>query len=113
MGCAMTTRLISHYEQSFGVSEDDEARRLRGCYGWFRACQLAEVFEATVAPCYRAFWFRVGCLLAETDDMPIPPKEREDSVKAIKGPITLTVGGVEVTRADFYTWLNSKPLAKA
>lgn len=103
------TRLVSQYEVSFGVNEEDEATRLYSTYGWIRACQLVQIFEATSPRVYRAFWFRVACQLADKPDgLGLLPKERE--AKTVKSPkkLSITVAGVSISRTQFFTWLRSK-----
>jgi hypothetical protein len=108
------TRLISQFEASFGVSEDEEADRLYNTYGWVRACKLVQVFESTSQRVYKAFWFRVGVLLSEKPDCIGPlPKERELSTPEVKGKKTVTVQGIKVTRAEFLRWIASKDSFKA
>lgn len=108
------TRLISQYEVSFGVSEEEEADRLYNTWGWVRACRLVQVFEATSARPYRAFWFRVGVLLSEKPDCIGPlPKERELSAPIVTGRKTVTIQGIKVTRAEFLRWIASKDSFKA
>lgn len=103
------TRLISQFEVSFGVNEEEEADRLYYTYGWVRACTLVQVFEATSQRVYRAFWFRVGVLLSEKPDCVGPlPKEREAKSIPITGHKSVTVAGIKVTRAEFLRWLASK-----
>lgn len=108
------TRLISHYEQSFGYSEEEEAERLKNTYGWSRACQLAEVFEKTDCRVYRAFWFRVQALLAESPhDIPVTPMKRDPERQLVGNPNRIKVAGVSVTRAEFLRWLSNKGTAQA
>lgn len=110
------TRLISQYEATFGVSEEDEAFRLRRAYGWQRSCTLVHVFELTCASPYRAFWFRVGVLLADQSDGVFPwelAKERARPVSPTAKKISVTVGGSEVTRTQFLTWLDTSKVGKA
>lgn len=103
------TRLISQYEASFGVTEEEEADRLYYTYGWTRACKLVQVFESTSQKVYRAFWFRVGVLLSEKPDCVGPlPKEREPVTLPITGRLTINVAGIKVTRTEFLRWLQSK-----
>lgn len=108
------TRLISQYEASFGVSEEEEAERLYNTYRWERACKLAQVFESTSPSVYRAFWFRVAVLLAEKPDCIGPlPKEREGIMPVVKGVRSVTIHGVRVTRAEFLRWISRKDSFKA
>lgn len=108
------TRLISQYEASFGVTEEDEADRLYLTYGWVRSCRLVQVFEATLPRPYKAFWFRVGVLLSEKPDGIGPlPKERDMSAPLVTGRKTITVHGVKVTRTEFLRWIQSKDSFKA
>lgn len=108
------TRLISQFEASFGVTEEEECDRLYHTYGWVRACKLVQVFEATLPRPYRAFWFRVGVLLSEKPDCIGPlPKEREASVPPVKGVKSVTVAGIKVTRAEFLRWILKKDSFKA
>lgn len=112
------TRLISQYEASFGISEEDEADRLRALYGWQRACTLANVFENTCPRVYRAFWFRVQFLLAGQNDGVIPAtlrKEREQPRPLPVPPKALyvDVDGVKISRADFLRFFKQRKLAKA
>lgn len=103
------TRLISQYEASFHVTEPEEADRLYYTYGWVRSCQLVQVIEATCPRPYRAFWFRVACLLAEKPDgSGLLPKEREVSAQPVVGRLSINVAGIKVTRAEFLRWLQSK-----
>ena len=103
------TRLISQYELSFGVSEEEECERLYYTYGWVRACKLVQVFEATLPRPFKAFWFRVGVLLSEKPDCIGPlPKEREGAMPVVKGVKSVTVGGIRVTRAEFMRWILRK-----
>lgn len=103
------TRLISQYEASFGVTEEEEADRLYYSYGWIRACKLVQVFEGTVPRPYKAFWFRVGVLLSEKPDCIGPlPKEREAYVPPVTGRLSVHVAGITVSRAEFMRWLSEK-----
>lgn len=103
------SRLISQYEVSFGVNEEEEASRLYCTHGWVRACQLVQVFETTSCRPYRAFWFRVACILADKPDgLGLLPKEREVSAQPTKGVLSINVAGIKVTRAQFLRWLQSK-----
>lgn len=108
------TRLISQYEASFGVTEEDEADRLYNTYGWVRACKLVQVFESTLPHVYKAFWFRVGVLLSEKPDCIGPlPKEREVAAPPVRGVKSVTVHGIKVTRAEFLRWIARKDSFKA
>ncbi len=105
------TRLISQYESSFGVSEEDEAVRMRAEYGWQRACTLAHVFEETACGPHKAFWFRVQCLLAAQNDGVLPAsikKEREAQRPPRAHRLTVNVNGCMISRTEFMTWLRSK-----
>lgn len=105
------TRLISQYESSFGVCEEDEAVRLRADYGWQRACTLAHVFSQTGPRPYQAFWFQVACLLAAQNDGVLPVtlrKERESQRPPPAHRLSINLDGCLITRAEFLRWLRSK-----
>lgn len=120
---------VSHFEQSWGVSEEAEASRLRFAYGLQRAGNLATLFEGRSSPApFRAFWFRVGYLLSQmVDDAPTPPKERNEAprmlsdlpppeltvsvplsclvpVSEIMTAVTISRPTINLTKAQFKAW---------